>query len=52
MIELSSISMESSLINEELKGQLIGVLDKLKESVTIKAVVDMQEEKSIEMASF
>lgn len=52
MIELSSISMESSLINEELKEQLIGVLDKLKESITIKAIVDMEEEKSIEMASF
>ncbi len=52
MIDLSEIPKTNNLIDEALKEQLIGIFSKMPESVVLKAVVDMKQEKSYEMASF
>ena len=49
---IENIAAESSLIDENLKEGLKGVLDKLTEDVTIKAVLDMETDKGKEMAGF
>lgn len=52
MIDLSRISEESPLLDENTKETLKGVFAKLDKDIVIKSVVDLQEEKSAEMASF
>ena len=43
---------KSALISEELKGQIITLLSKMTQKVNLKAVLDFENEKSIEMGSF
>ncbi|MGN0157896.1 MAG: thioredoxin family protein [Brotaphodocola sp.] len=52
MIDLSKIPAESSLLDDQIKSTIQGVLAKLTKDVVIKAVVDLEEEKSAEMAAF
>ncbi|MDO5411279.1 MAG: thioredoxin family protein [Lachnospiraceae bacterium] len=52
MIDLSQISEECTLFNEKLCQDLEGILKRLTQTVTIKAVLDMEQDKSREMASF
>lgn len=52
MIELTSITGESPLLNEKTKITIQGIFEKLEKQVTLKAVVDLQEKKSVEMAEF
>ena len=52
MIDLSRISEESPLLDENTKETLKGVFAKLDKDIVIKSIVDLQEEKSAEMASF
>lgn len=52
MIDLSRIPAESALLDEQMKGTIQGVLAKLTKDVVMKAVVDLNEEKSAEMAAF
>ncbi|MDR1770927.1 MAG: thioredoxin family protein [Hungatella sp.] len=52
MIDLSGIPKASSLIDEALREQLNGIFSKMPEPVVLKAVVDMEQEKDSEMASF
>lgn len=52
MIDGSAIAKESALINAELKEQLKTVFARMQSSVTIKAVVDLAQEKDAEMAAF
>lgn len=52
MIEIASIPGDSQLLDEKTKETLKGIFAKLDKDVTLKAVVDMEEEKSKEMASF
>ncbi len=52
MIDLSRIPAESALLEDQMKQTIQGVLAKLTKDVTIKAVVDLNEEKSAEMAAF
>lgn len=51
-VDLNTVPSESSLIDEALKSQLKGIFDKMREPVTLKAVVDLQREKDAEMAAF
>ena len=46
---LGEISRKSKLLNDKLRAQLKGVLDKLEKEVTIVSVVDEGNEKSIEL---
>lgn len=52
MIELTSIAGESPLLDEKTKTTIQGIFAKLDKQVTLKAVVDLQEKKSMEMAVF
>lgn len=52
MIDLQQISSECPLLNEKLCQELEGILKRLTQQVEIKAVLDMNHEKSREMASF
>lgn len=51
-IDLTTISAESSLIDEAMKAQLQGIFARMLEPVTLKAVVDLAREKDAEMAVF
>lgn len=51
-IELTTILAESELIDEGLKAQLSDLFQKLEEAVTIKAVVNLANEKNSQLASF
>ena len=52
MIDLQQISSECPLFNEKLCQELEGILKRITQSITLKAVVDLEDEKSREMASF
>ncbi len=52
MIDCMQISADSPLLDEKTRETIHGVFGKLNQDVVIKAVVDMKEEKSLEMASF
>lgn len=52
MIDINRISAESALLDEQTKETIKGVLAKLNRDAVLKAVVDLEEEKSVEMASF
>lgn len=52
MIDMTNISGDSPLLDEKTKETLKGIFAKLDKDVVLKAVVDLQEEKSAEMASF
>lgn len=52
MLDITTISAESDLIDQELKVQLSDILKKMEDPVTIKAVVDISREKDLQMASF
>lgn len=52
MIDLNQIEGSSPLLDEKLQGELKGIFGKMESPVTLKAVVDMEEEKSREMALF
>lgn len=52
MIDLTTIPSESDLIDQGLKTQLSGILEKMQEPVTIKAVTDLSREKDQELAAF
>lgn len=52
MIDRDSISKESSLLDDALKGQLGQLLARMKQPVTIRAVLDMDSGSSREMAEF
>ncbi len=52
MIDLNTIPAESALLDEKTRETITGVFAKLTKDVTIRAVVDLAEEKSAEMASF
>lgn len=52
MIDLSKIPAESALLDEKTKETIQGVFARLTREVTLKAVVDLEEAKSREMASF
>ena len=52
MIDIRQIPAESSLLDEKTKETIAGVFAKLTRDVTLKAVVDLNEERSAEMASF
>ncbi len=47
--ELASISKKSKLLNDKLRGQLKGVLDRLEKEVTLVSIVDENNKKSIEL---
>lgn len=49
---LDDIPMESPLVDETLKAELSKILSKLQEKVTLKAVVDLEQEKDRELAAF
>lgn len=49
---MTTVPHESSLIDEALKTQLKGIFGKMQDPVTLKAVVDLQQEKDAEMAAF
>lgn len=51
-VDFSAVPSDSSLIDEAMKEQLRGIFNKMQEQVTLKAVVDMQQAKDAEMASF
>ena len=52
MIDLGSIALASDLIDEGLKSQIVGVLAKINKEITIKAVIDMEDENNMKMAEF
>ena len=52
MIDIKEISSECPLLGDKLCQDIEGILSKLQKPVTIKAVLDMEQEKSVEMASF
>lgn len=52
MIDRDSISRQSSLLDETLRGQLRQLLARLKQPVTIKAVLDPESGSGREMAEF
>lgn len=52
MIDLNDIPAESPLLDDETKSTISGIFGKLNNNITLKAVVDLSEEKSAEMASF
>lgn len=52
MIDLEKIPGESPLLDDQTKATIQGVFAKLTRDVVLKAVVDLKEEKSAEMASF
>lgn len=52
MIDLNEISAECPLLNDKLCQDIEGILKKLLKPVTVKAVLDMDYEKSREMAAF
>lgn len=49
---LDDIPMESPLVDETLRAELSKILSKLQEKVTLKAVVDLEQEKDRELAAF
>lgn len=52
MIDCNQFEGTSPLLDEKLQGELKGIFGKMETAVTLKAVVDMEEEKSREMALF
>ena len=52
MIDGTSIPAGSALLDDATKAMLQNVFGKLTKDVVLKAVVDLEEEKSAEMASF
>ena len=52
MSKAELIPNNSALISEELKGQIATLLSKMTQKVTLKAVLDYDNEKSMEMGSF
>ncbi len=52
MIDCNQFEGTSPLLDEKLQGELKGIFGKMETAVTLKAVVDMEEEKSKEMALF
>lgn len=52
MIDISLISAETPLLDEKTAETMRGVFQKLEKAVVLKAVVDLKEEKSAQMASF
>ena len=52
MIDRNTIPAESPLIGDELKGQLAQILAKMKEPMTVKAIVPTDTDKGAEMAAF
>lgn len=52
MIDCNQLEGTSLLLDEKLQGELKGIFGKMETAVTLKAVVDMEEEKSKEMALF
>lgn len=52
MIDISKITVESQLLDEKMKETIKGIFNKLTRDVELKAVIDLSQEKSIEMASF
>lgn len=52
MIDLNRIPGDSALLDEKTKETLIGIFGKLTKDVELRAVVDLEQEKSMEMASF
>lgn len=49
---IQNIAAESSLIDENLKNGLKEILSNLKESITVKAVIDLSDKKGKELAGF
>lgn len=52
MINLKEISSECSLLNEKLCQDIEGIIKRIQKPVTIKAVLDPTQDKSMELASF
>ncbi len=52
MIDRSALPAESSLLSQELQGQLRQILARMKEPVTVKSVLSLDSEKGQEMAAF
>ena len=52
MIDLKDISAECSLLNEKLCQDIEGIIKRIQKPVTIKAVLDPTQDKSMELASF
>lgn len=52
MIDLKCIPAESALLDEKTKETLCGIFGKLTKKVELKTVMDPEQEKSLEMASF
>ncbi len=52
MVDNASVLSQSPLLDEALQGQLKQILAKIKEPVDIRAVVDMEDKNSQEMAAF
>ncbi len=52
MIDLDKIPGESALLDESVRATLTGIFGKLEKDIEIKAVLDLSQEKSAEMASF
>lgn len=50
--EVKSTSSRSSLLNDALKAQLKGILDRMEKEVTLVTIVDESNEKSIELRDF
>ena len=47
--ELGSVSKKSSLLNDAMRAQLKNVLDRMEKEVTLVSIVDLENEKSIEL---
>lgn len=52
MMDMMQFSADSPLLDEKTREAIRGIFAKLNRDVTIRAVVDIKEEKSLEMASF
>lgn len=48
-VELGSVSRQSKLLNDELRAQLKGILERIEKPVTLVSIVDESNDKSLEL---
>lgn len=52
MDQMKKISGQSRLVSEELKQQIAPLFQKMRRTVVLHAVLDFEDEKSLELGSF
>ena len=52
MDQMKKISKQSKLVTEELKQQIAPLFQKMRRTVVLHAVLDFEDEKSLELGSF